>query len=554
MERQSGRGWLWLALTLAALAGIAALAIGLFRPLTIQDDARQFIFWMAEWRDENTFRGDLVADYWRSVSPWLYVVVFRVADFLALDPITTARLLPVILFPATAYFAYRFSEAICRDPRLACLSTILLLTWLVSDDSVVSSTPRAFAPLFLMMFLDGMARRSILEVAAGLFCLAGIYPNVAIVAATTLGIVLVDLGGRPRLALTRANLTLFAAGAVAALAGVAPLLVESGHFGPIVTPETATGFATFHPGGRSSLIGPDGAIDFACQSRIGVLPKLPGCDGWASPVFWLVVLAAALPPALVFRRYLKTGGRSGSPIPLAVVIAAFVWFTIGIAVAFKLHIPSRFVVRTVPMMTLLCLGLTVGTFLQNRLRPGTRSEFLATSVGGGLLLAGLAALVATVTSDDFRTWKHQALAGTVASYPVGTVFAGFVDDTDNIPVFTQRRVLFSSELAIAYHLGYYRQIEARMRDMAVAEFTPDAAVLAERLERNAVDVYLVDERRLADPDRKFDHLLGGFVEELKAGRGGAQTALSRLAGSCNRGTFDRIAVLDAHCLIAAARQ
>jgi hypothetical protein len=321
-----------------------------------------------------------------------------------------------------------------------------------------------------------------------------------------------------------------------------------------VTPETAREFATFGRDGRSSLFAPDGGLDFACGSRIGVFPGLPGCDGWTSPVFWIAAVGLALPPALVFRRYLKTGGQSGSPIPLAVVIAAFLWFAIGIALAFDLHIPSRFVLRTVPTMSILCLGLIVGEFFRSRLTPGTRSEWIARLVGGGLLVAGLAGLVATVTADDFRTWKHPMLAGVVASYPSGTVFAGFVEDTDYIPLLAQRRVLFSDELAVAYHLGYYHRIEARMRDMAVAEFTPDPAILAERLERNAVDVYLVDGRRLADPDRKFTHSLGNFVEEQKARRGGAQTALSRLAPSCSRGTFDRVVVLDAHCLIAAARQ
>jgi hypothetical protein len=427
-----------------------------------------------------------------------------------------------------------------------------VLVWLIADDGVVSSTPRAFAPLFMLMFLDGLARRSSVEVIIGLFFLGGIYPQVALVAATVLGIVFIDFTGRPRLVLTRASFLLFAAGAIAVLAGILPFLVDSSQFGPTVTPESAKAFAAFGPDGRTRIFGRDGGIDFACHSR--VIGIFDFCNGLASPIFWLWTLAVAVPPALVFRRYLRTGGRSGSPIPLAVVIAAFAWFAIGIVVAFRLHIPSRFVVRTVPVMTLLSLGLVLGSFFCDRLTPGTRREFLVRLVGGGLLLAGAAGLFVTVTADDFRTWKRPALAGVVASYPVGTVFAGFVEDTDNIPIFARRRVLFSDELAVAYHLGYYRRIEARMRDMAVAELTPDAAVLAERLERNAVDVYLVDLRRLAEPGGKYSQLPRDFVEEQKARLGGARAALSRLAPSCSRGAFDGVAVLDAHCLIAAARQ
>jgi hypothetical protein len=185
---------------------------------------------------------------------------------------------------------------------------------------------------------------------------------------------------------------------------------------------------------------------------------------------------------------------------------------------------------------------------------GSKRERLVQIAGGGILIAIFVALVATQHPPHFRKWQHRQLAEAVASYPVGSVFAGFVDDTDFIPLLSQRRVLFSNELSVAYHLGYYRQIEARMRDMVVAEFTSDPAILAERLERNAVDVYLVAEGRLAKPDTKFKHYLGNFVAEENAQRGDAQTALSRLAPGCSRGTFDRVVVLDAHCLIAAAHR
>ncbi len=553
MGRESERGWLWLALALGASAGIAALAAVVFRPLVIQDDARQFVFWMAEWRDETLFRGDLVADYWRSVSPWLYVVIFRAADFVGIDPITTVRILPVILFPASAYFSFRFCRAISDEPRLACMATLFLLSWLIVEDGVVSSTPRAFAPLFLLVFLDGLARRSIVEITAGLFCLAGIYPHVALVAATVLCIIFIDFSGRPKLALTKANFVLLAAGAVAVIAGIAPFLFESSQFGPIVTPESAREFVTFGPDGRTSLFGRDGRIDFACGMRtIGIFD---GCDGLSSPVFWLWTAGVSLAPALLFLRTLKTGGRSGSPIPLAVVLAAFAWFAIAIILAFRLHIPSRFVVRTVPMVSWLCLGLVIGTFFRHWPKPGTRGERFATFAGTGILLALFAGLALPRTLAHFRIWQHPALAEAVASYPPGTLFAGFVEDTDFIPLLAERRVLFSVELAVAYHLGYYRQIDARMRDMVEAELTPDPAVLAGKLEQNAVDIYLVNKNRLAEPsiDKKFAQQLGDFVPEQIARLGGAPTALSRLVPACSRGTFDGVEVLDAHCLIAAAR-
>ena len=550
---------LGIVLALAGIAGLAALMVGFSGPLTVQDDARQFVFWMAEWRDESFFRGDLVAEYWRSVSPWLFTAVYRAFDLVGIEPLTTARILPIILFPATGFFAFRFARAISDDPRVAALGALLLLLGLVSDDGVVSATPRAFAPLFFLIFLDGLARRLTLQVAIGLFCLAGVYPHLAIVGTTVLGIVFVDFTNGPRLKFAKADLTLLAAGVVAAVAGVTPFLVESGQFGPTVTPETATQFATFGPGGRSSVFGPDGTIDFACGRRIGLFAGLPGCEGFASPVFWLAIAAVAAPPALVFVRYLRSNGRSGSPIPFAVVLAGFAWFAIAALVAFRLHLPNRFVVRAIPMMTQLCLGLLIGEFIRDRLAAGSagaRAKSRVAITVGIVVLAVFGALVATQTLRYFKTWKRPSLAEAIASLPVGTVIAGFVSDTDYVPLLAKRRVLFSIELAVGYHLGYFRQIEARMQDMVEAELTPDVTVLADRLARNAVDVYLVEAGRVADrqSDENFARILGDFVEQKRAELGDAPTALSRLAPPCRQGTFDGIEVLDARCLIAAAQR
>jgi hypothetical protein len=391
-------------------------------------------------------------------------------------------------------------------------------------------------------------------VAVGLFCLAGFYPNVAVVAASVLPLVLIDVENLPRLDLSRKSLVLVGSGLVAALAAVLPVVFETGRFGPIVTPETAGQYATFASGGRSSMLSPDGQIDFVCHSRIGLFG---GCDGLLDPLLWLALAAVVACPVLLLLRDFRTERRATSAIPLALGLAGAAWFAIGVAFAFKLHIPSRFVIRVLPFSTVLPFGLLIGETsrrfflkLEGRTRP--RVEIAAALVG---VLAFLA-VIASQSTRHFRTWERPALAAALMSYPPDTMTAGFVEDTDFVPLLARRPVLFSGELSVAYHLGYYRQIEARMRDLAEAEFTTNPAVLADMLQRHGVDLLLIEASRLTEPQlgRRPAAFLGDFAARKLAELGGRPTALSQLAPPCRLGSFDGVDMLDAQCLIDAARR
>lgn len=555
MDRISERGWLGLVVLLAAVAGAVSTWTGFAAPLTIQDDARQFVFWMAEWRNQDLFAGDLVADYWRSVTPWLFASFYRAFDFLGIVPVTTARLLPVILFPLTALFAFRFARAISPDPRVACLGALFLMLALVSSDSVVSATPRAFAPLFFLIFLDGLARRTMVQMAIGLFCLAGFYPIVAVVAATALGIALIDFSDRPRIKLSAANLAFVAVGLLASAVGVAPFLIDSTQFGPTATVDAAREMATFAADGRTSVFGPDGKIDFICHRRIGLVKD---CDSLFDPFVLFLFVAMAAAPTFLLVRHIKSCGKSGSVIPFVVGVAAVSWFVVAAIFAFKLHVPNRFILRVTPAAVALPYGLLVGEAVRNGLAfafsNGTRRriEIIAMLIG----LIGYLAIVAGQSHRYFATWNNPNLAAAIADLPVGTTVAGFVKDADFVPIMAKRQVLFSRELSVALHLGYYQQIEIRMRDMLDVQWTPDMAVLTEKLGRHPVDIFMITAEGLSKRvlGGRFEGMLGNFVERKRAEFGDAPTALSRLAPNCQRGTFDGIQLLDAQCLIATAKQ
>jgi hypothetical protein len=547
------RVWLLIVVMLGTVAGVRALVEAFPDPLTIPDDARQFVFWMSGWRDPEVYHGDFVADYWRSVSPWLFSGVYRVFDLAGIDPVTTSRLLPAILYPLIGTFAYRFARTITDEGSVACLGATVLMIALVIEDDVVSATPRAFAPLFFLLVLDGLARRSIGQLVVGLFCLGGTYPSVAVIGVSVLGVAFIDFSRRT-IDVSWRNVVFVGAGVVAAIAAFLPFAGAVARFGPTATPMTARQFGDFAPGGRTVVFDEDGTIDFFCNSRMGLIP---GCNGADSLSFWLAIVGIAAAPTILLVMHVRSRGKSGSAIPFAVGLAGAVWFALSVAVAFKLYLPNRYLMRTLPVVVAMPYGILIGLAVRDgigRVFSGVtrqRVEIVTAFVG----LAAIFAFVAIQPPRGYSTWNKPQLAAAIASLPTGTLVAGLVSDTDFVPVLAKKRVLFSRELSAAYQLGYHRQIETRMRDMVEAELTPDEAVLAQKLAANQVDVYLIASDSLADArvDPRYAGNLGDFIEKKRADLGAASTALSRLAPECRQGVFDGVEVLDAQCLIAAAR-
>ena len=225
--------WLVVAILLAVAPSYLALAESFSSNLVVQDDARQFIFWMAKWRDPTLFRGDLLADYWESVSPWLYVAFYRVFDLLGIPPLIASKLMPPVLIVATVFFAYRVAFALGNHAPVAFLCAILVLLMIVRNNSVFSATPRGFAlPAFLAV-LDGLVRGRMAYATIAQFMLCGIYPQLALVSLGAAGFTVLRWSPAPRFDFSRRSLGMIGLMAAATLGALLPLLLDAGKYGPV---------------------------------------------------------------------------------------------------------------------------------------------------------------------------------------------------------------------------------------------------------------------------------------------------------------------------------
>jgi hypothetical protein len=553
---ENERGWRYLLYALTLVMALIYLSHALFEPGTfgfapqmIQDDARQFLTWMSRLDDAAAMPGDLLADYWQSVSPPLYRSLFAAANALGIEPTLFARLLPVPLLFFCAWMAWRVSIRTVKRPVAAFVAAAFVVGFLGHDDSIYSATPRAFsAPLFLL-FLDGLLRDRGWVMIPALFLLGLLYPATAVVALSMWG--LSRIGWRPfRIDLSARTWLLGGLGAGALLLAILPLAESTERWDPTLSLSEALALPNLGtPEGRSSIVGIGGSIDYLCSARMGVVPEVVPC--WLSRASIIPNLLLMVPMLLVAawairRTRYQPGDPPGELIYGWALVAAVAWWALAVAVAFHLHLPSRYTQRTLSVLEFLAIGQMLGLLLDRGLRAGPRSA-------GTVAVAGVVGVILTASTLTPTPGLHQpndpAAIDRIAALPAGTIVGGVSDQLDFVPALTGKPTLAAIEHSIPYHSGYFTPVRERLEGALAAVSSPDARVLGRyvrdyRVQVIALDRPLLDQGRL--PER-WKTVVPGPVRDAEEWLRRGPSALQQKAASCllHDGA---LVLLDARCL------
>jgi hypothetical protein len=185
----------------------------------------------------------------------------------------------------------------------------------------------------------------------------------------------------------------------------------------------------------------------------------------------------------------RPGEEPGDLIHVWALAAAIAWWVVAIAVAFNLHLPSRYTQRTLSILEFLAIGQMLGAWLDRRLRGRRRTT--ATVLGGGLLALFFVASFLTPTPGLSQPADRAAVMR-VAAMPEGTVIGGVSDQLDYLPALTGRPTLATIEHSIPYHTGYFTPLRERLEAGLAAVSSPDSRVLADYVRRYGVQVIAVD--------------------------------------------------------------
>jgi hypothetical protein len=561
-KEESGKNrmliWFLVSLGCSVLFSVRGIDGALEQRYIIQDDARQHVFWMQRFTDPELFPGDPIADYYQSVAPGGYAMVYRVGVILGIDPITLSKILPILLGLITTAYCFGLSMQILPVPFAGFLSSLLLNQAMWSRDDLVSSTARAFLyPLFLA-FLYYLARRKLDPCFAAVALQALFYPSIAFISAGVLAVGLIEWRGkRPSITADGFRLLIFATGLGAIAAAISFYALKSSGFGDVVTANQARQMPEFYMGGRVSFFRDDLLFYWARGTYSGLLPGYIPELLWAALSFPVIVLFKSRFP--LFRK--MTGRLS---ILAQVAISSLCFFFAAHAVLFRLYLPSRYTQHSLRIILCLLAALSIAQMLDAVLGRATGSEgkrFHLLPIVGLLIVSAFIALLVTtsialpdIPQRRFRIGKEPALYQFLAAQPKDALIATLDEEADNIPSFTARSVLVAREYALPYHLGYYNQLRERAVDLIAAQYSPDINEVKRFIDKYGVDLIIVDRRAFEPGYAKKNRLIQQFSPERAQRDGVAVSALSAVMKDCAVFETESLVVVDAACVLTMVQR
>lgn len=578
--------WWGLSGAIALLFAILALHDAFGTDRLVQDDARQYLFWMQRFQNPDLFPDDLIADYFQSVTPLGYIALYRLGMALGLDPFTFNKLLPMALALITTGYFFWFVMALIPLPATAFLATLLLNQTLWMKDDLISATPRAFVYPFFIAFLYYLTPLSHSSTTPSthspphvsphaplypLILLGGFYPQYVLVAG---GMVLLsgvtwESGGLrfipDRSAWIRAGGYLAVVVMIVAFYGL-----TSSDYGPVVTVEQARAMPEFWPGGRNFFFSENLWWFYGVGDRSGFLHV-----GLVRPA---TLALGILLPVLLWRSPHHPVLRCRTPhlgLLLRLLASATGLFLLAHLLLFRLHLPSRYTDHSLRIMMAIAAAIVITVTLETLLRPTSQRPAPQTPSSlklnasssqwrlrtGGAIATALLLLVLVVIYpvfvEDFPLTKYKQdkaprLYEFFQNQPTDIRIASVAEEVNNIPVFAQRSILVGREYAIPYHLGFYNAFRDRAVALIRAQYSPDPQEAIAFIQDYDVDYWVLDPDAY-EPDYITNNWIGQYWDEVNdvvtASTQGKTPALLGSMDACTVAQHHGLTVLDTRCLV-----
>ncbi len=549
--------WFSLSLMFAAFYGILGLQKAFRTGYVVQDDAREYVFWMQRFVDPELLPHDLIADYFQSITPSGYAAFYHLMASLGISPLLLSKILPIVLGLITTGYCFYVCLQLLPVPTAGFIATLLLNQSLWFRDDLASATPRAFVyPLFLA-FLYYLLRFSLLPCLVAIALQGLFYPVLVFI---SLGILCLRLWDwqhwSARFKQNRSYYFLCAAGLGVAFVVMLPYAMASSKFGPLVTATQARAMPEFWPEGRHPFFQHNPWMFWLFGEHSGVLQPL---------LLPLICIGLLLPVLL----------RNPSRFPLArqvlntvtvlpqIVLVSLGLFLAAHALLLKLFFPSRYTEHTLRVVMALAAGIALTVMLDavfhaceqltKSVRPRRRFWVLASTVTLGAVLVMYPNFLENFPKTNYRVSGNSALYEFFQKQPKDILIASLSEEANNIPTFSQRSILVSREYALPFHLGYYRQIRQRAIDLIHAQYSQDLAAAQQLIQKYGVDFWLL-ERTAFTPEYLINNppwlrsFQPAFTEALANLEQGTKPALAEIMDHCSVFETKSLVVLQAGCI------
>lgn len=470
----------WIVLVCVVLAAMLWVGPYLWRVDLFNNDAAHHVFWLYRFADPALFPNDPSIPYFQTSAPWGYRALYAVVAPVA-DALLSAEVLSIALLTWSLILAWKIGSArASSEQSLLGLATLVGLVVVLRFSAERDLLPpiafqRTFALPLLLMTLWALVRQRYAWVGVSWLMAALVYPVVLPVQGLTAAIVFMrDLGRDRRLPphwLLNMVLGLVALG-VAALGMPVPPEV-----GPPFTYEQAMRMPEFGLHGRLVMYPEPFFTNWLRGHRTGL--------GW-SPYVLLAILIATLTAW-------RLGGLRAIPFAgwVMAAVGVVLWGAMRLfpeQLMFGLYLPNRHSRWAIGIFGMLALGAAATAIAERFVtRVDARRWFMLVApltVVMVLLPSAVSLLQRPVNRDLENVYAF------VAALPKNTLVAAHPDLADFVPVRTQRSVLASTEISMAWMENYYKVMKPRVEASLRAAYATSIEEMDLELEPYGVDVIL----------------------------------------------------------------
>lgn len=472
-------------------------------PLLTNGDASQHVWWMHRWRDAELFQNDLLFDYFASpaLSPpghrglsWLLVQAW--------DPVAAAEWLPLAMLVVFCALIYVLGKRLGGGRVLGGIAALVMFAITGAGTEFVGGFARCHALIILAVVAIGWQGRDGRWIGVGLIYGALFYPMIAALSgAITILFILLNVITQRSLAAEWARWRWPSLVVLGGLVAGALLVYFQANtlpsdLGPQVTAEEARQMPEFGELGRNVFF-VDDAWDFYFLGKRTGVRSTPTAFFTCAALIALTVFA--LPRALPRFSWVLLAG------------SFFMW-GLAHALLFALYLPSRYVKYSLPLFMVMWAAALIPRLLpaMRKHRSFLRAErvmlrpwvllpaVLVVALGYGLVQLQGARGDFPARNHPFFTAGLEDALNFIETLPKDTLVGAHPYDGDLVPLLAKRSVLANYECALAYHLGYYRQVSQRTEDLLKAFYGEDWSALQYLHDAYGVDVMLVNVGRYSD--------------------------------------------------------
>ncbi|MDB5325456.1 MAG: hypothetical protein JWM57_1025 [Phycisphaerales bacterium] len=456
-------------------------------------DAQQHVWWLYKFVNPKLYPNDPIAAYYSlpAYSPPGYQFLMRGLAHM-MDLQHAAEWLAIVLtflsIGLTAYLGLKLGK---KTGAMAALAVFVVCR---CDRLVEGGFPRSFGLVFLLLGLIALNRRwwavlGLVFAASPLFYA----PTVLNLAPATAIVLAIGVYRYRRL--PHGFAALFALGCVGilliAMIYLKPLPDSVGKW---YTYAEAKKMPEWKPKGRTAFFRSWETLYFSSPvSGIGLTPKQT------------LIAAAVLLAAVAWRPRV---------IPMAgwgLLVGALATFVLAHLLLFKLYLPSRYTSYAFPVFAMVaCAGYARELkmlLLAGRNRLGTLIQpaigIAAVLFCGAVFFASVKNVSAALALPAYGTNITPAAEPVLVflrTLPVDALIAAHPDDANIIPLRTQHSVLTNTETSVAFNKAYYDRMRDRLNASFDLLYATDWATIDSIADKQGVSVFVVDQRRLTNPD------------------------------------------------------